>query len=92
MLEVTILSTTVSPGDIIYESRNSLYRNFFFHSVEEAINGVLEKQQFADHHLEHELASVDDNLKHMISKLERKETDVETRIDKVEKVSLISYD
>jgi mannose-binding lectin 2 len=56
--------------------------------LEEAVNNILEKLEYNDHHLEHELVSVDDHLKAMIGKLESKEDNSASRIADIEKVSI----
>ena len=56
------------------------------HRLEEAANSILEKFEYNDHHLEHELVSVDDHLKTMVGKLETKEENAEARIAEIEKV------
>ena len=54
--------------------------------IEDALNTVMEKLSHFDHHTEHELVNIEDNLKNLLGKLERKEEAVEERISKVEEV------
>lgn len=57
------------------------------HRLEEAMNTLLEKMEYNDHHLEHELVSIDDHLKSMVGKLEKKEDESQSRIGVIEQVN-----
>ena len=56
-------------------------------SLEEAMNRVFEKQQFFDHHVEHEVVGIKDHINNVLSKLEKREDSAESRLDSVEDVS-----
>lgn len=55
--------------------------------MEIAINSLMEKGEFLDHHVEHALASIDDHIANMIGKLEKREDKSESRIGDLESVS-----
>lgn len=57
--------------------------------MENAINSLMEKGEFLDHHVEHALASIDDHIANMIGKLEKREDKSESRIGDLESVSFI---
>lgn len=52
--------------------------------IENAINDLMEKLEVFDHHMEHELASVEDHIKSLLSKIEKREDKAELRIDHIE--------
>lgn len=52
--------------------------------LENAINDILVKLDFFDHHTEHEFASVNDHILNMLGKIEKREDKSETRIDTIE--------
>jgi lectin, mannose-binding 2 len=62
------------------------------HRLEEAMNTLLEKMEYNEHHLEHELVSIDDHLKSMVGKLEKKEDESESRIEVIEQVKSFNFD
>eukprot|EP01034_Spumella_vulgaris_P031490 gene31490-38894_t len=53
-------------------------------SVEASVNDLLKKFETLDHHIEHEFASVADNIKNLIGKLEKREDKSESRIENLE--------
>jgi hypothetical protein len=55
--------------------------------IEAAINDLMGKGEFLDHHVEHALASIDDHIANMIAKLEKREDKSESRIGDLESVS-----
>jgi hypothetical protein len=55
--------------------------------LENAINDILAKLEFFDHHTEHEFASVNDHILNMLGKIEKREDKSEMRIDTIEDVS-----
>jgi hypothetical protein len=54
--------------------------------METAINDLMTKGEFLDHHVEHALASIDDHIANMIGKLEKREDKSESRIGDLESV------
>ena len=64
-------------------------RSFDFR-IENAINDIYGKIDFADHHVEHELASVNDHILNMLGKIEKREDKSESRIDNIEDVSILT--
>ena len=55
-----------------------------FVRIETQINSVLSKFDYLEHHLEHELVSVDDHVRTTIEKLAKQENAAEKRIDALE--------
>lgn len=55
--------------------------------MEAALNDLLGKAEFLDHHVEHALASIDDHIANMIGKIEKREDKSESRIGDLESVS-----
>lgn len=53
--------------------------------VENAINDLMDRVDLLDHHVEHELASVEDHIKSLLGKIEKREDKSEFRIDTIEK-------
>lgn len=58
----------------------------YFTSIEEQLNDMVGQYQKLDHHVEHALASVQDHIANMISKLEKREDKSEGRIEDLESV------
>merc|ERR1712000_36178 len=56
------------------------------HRIEEKINSLVTQFETLSHHVEHELASVDDHISNMGSKLEKREDKAEGRIEDLEAV------
>jgi len=52
--------------------------------LEEAMNRVLVESDHLDHHLEHELASVQDHIENLLGKVGKREDQAELRIDSLE--------
>lgn len=59
--------------------------------MESAINDLMGKAEFLDHHVEHALASIDDHIANMIGKIEKREDKSESRIEDLESVRIIIY-
>ena len=59
--------------------------------IEDSINSILQQISFIDHHVEHELVSVEDKLVNLLGKLEKKEDISENRIATLEEVFLPKY-
>ena len=57
--------------------------------METAINELMNKGEYLDHHVEHALASINDHIANMIGKLEKREDKSESRIGDLESVSPI---
>ena len=58
--------------------------------LEDAVDRVLAKLSYIEHHTEHELASVEDHMKVTVSKLQSQEAISEGRLDELEKKVLNS--
>eukprot|EP00604_Paraphysomonas_vestita_P003199 CAMPEP_0174821850 /NCGR_PEP_ID=MMETSP1107-20130205/10468_1 /TAXON_ID=36770 /ORGANISM="Paraphysomonas vestita, Strain GFlagA" /LENGTH=232 /DNA_ID=CAMNT_0016039345 /DNA_START=478 /DNA_END=1173 /DNA_ORIENTATION=- len=54
--------------------------------MEAALNDLLGKAEFLDHHVEHALASIDDHIANMIGKIEKREDKSESRIGDLESI------
>lgn len=54
--------------------------------IENAINDIMAKLDLLDHHLEHELAAVNDHINSLLGKIEKREDKSELRIDSIEAV------
>lgn len=59
--------------------------------MESALNDLLGKAEFLDHHVEHALASIDDHIANMIGKIEKREDKSESRIGDLETVKHLLY-
>jgi mannose-binding lectin 2 len=56
-----------------------------FERLEDTVATLLDKLEFLEHHLEHELAAVDDHTKVTVEKLKARESTSEGRLDDLEK-------
>lgn len=59
--------------------------------METAINELMNKGEYLDHHVEHALASINDHIANMVGKLEKREDKSESRIGDLESVSPILF-
>lgn len=57
-----------------------------FERVVEVINKLIDAHETLDHHVEHQLASVVDHIKNLISKLEKREDNSESRLTNLEAI------
>lgn len=57
-----------------------------FNRLVEVTNKLIDAHETLDHHVEHQLASVVDHIKNLISKLEKREDKSETRLTNLEAI------
>jgi mannose-binding lectin 2 len=57
-----------------------------FNRLVEVTNKLIDAHETLDHHVEHQLASVVDHIKNLISKLEKREDKSETRLTNLEDI------
>lgn len=54
--------------------------------LENAVNALISKLEYFDHHIEHELASITDDIDNMINKLQKREGDTEAKVENLEDI------
>ena len=59
---------------------------FSFNRLTKVVNKIIDKFEFLDHKTEHDLFAVNDHIKNLIGKLEKREAKSESRLDDIEEV------
>ena len=59
---------------------------FFSYSLASMVNKLVGNAELQDHHVEHQLAQVQDHIKNLIGKLQAREDKAESRIDDLEAI------
>ena len=82
-LSPAIEAKTITQG--VYAD-NSAKISEYLVQIQDKINFIMNRLEFLDHHMEHEFASIDDNIDNLVGKLEKRESTSETRLESLEDI------
>ena len=81
-----IMEKEVSSPKTYFDEAPNLDNEERMKRLENAVNALISKLEYFDHHIEHELASITDDIDNMIHKLQKREGDTEAKVENLEEI------
>jgi len=79
-----VMEKEVSSPKTYFEEAPNLENDERMKRLENAVNALIAKLEYFDHHIEHELASITDDIDNMINKLQKREDNTEEKVENLE--------